>query len=194
VGCWTKWARKKKLPGQRRQCCSVARHQHAAARPGDVPGRRPKIARVVDFVSTTEPDFVHELVNLKVEDRGRGRAPPAALKKRDELYETAVGHGGPRGPRQCVAYCKRAMGIGLRARAARLIDFMAEGRDRRPLRRFAGPPKSLISVEDWERMQGADAEAETVPRAPPVQEEPQTLAASAHSARRRTRRRPSTSR
>jgi len=118
-----------------------------------------EIARVVDFVSTSEPNFVHELVNLKVEDKTEG-APAGGLKKRDELYETAVDMVVREG-RGSVSLLQRAMGIGY-GRAARLIDFMAEDGIVGP---YAGSQarEVLISVEDWERMQGADAEAETVP-------------------------------
>ncbi|HPM84870.1 MAG TPA: DNA translocase FtsK, partial [Candidatus Anammoximicrobium sp.] len=56
---------------------------------------------------------------------------------------------------------QRAMGIGY-GRAARLIDFMAEDGIVGP---YAGSQarEVLISLADWERMQGADAAAETLP-------------------------------
>ncbi len=118
-----------------------------------------EIARVVDFVSTSEPNFVHELVNLKVEDKEEGAPAAGGLKKRDELYETAVDMVVREG-RGSVSLLQRAMGIGY-GRAARLIDFMAEDGIVGP---YAGSQarEVLISVEDWERMQGADA-AETLP-------------------------------
>ncbi len=118
-----------------------------------------EIARVVDFVSTSEPNFVHELVNLKVEDK-TDAAPAGGLKKRDELYETAVDMVVREG-RGSVSLLQRAMGIGY-GRAARLIDFMAEDGIVGP---YAGSQarEVLISVEDWERMQGADEAAETLP-------------------------------
>lgn len=119
-----------------------------------------EIARVVDFVSTSEPNFVHELVNLKVEDKDAGAPAAGGLKKRDELYETAVDMVVREG-RGSVSLLQRAMGIGY-GRAARLIDFMAEDGIVGP---YAGSQarEVLISLEDWERMQGAGAEEETVP-------------------------------
>lgn len=119
-----------------------------------------EIARVVDFVSTSEPNFVHELVNLKVEDKEAGAPAAGGLKKRDELYETAVDMVVREG-RGSVSLLQRAMGIGY-GRAARLIDFMAEDGIVGP---YAGSQarEVLISVEDWERMQGVGGEAETVP-------------------------------
>jgi S-DNA-T family DNA segregation ATPase FtsK/SpoIIIE len=119
-----------------------------------------EIARVVDFVSTSEPNFVHELVNLKVEDKDDGTPVAGGLKKRDELYETAVDMVVREG-RGSVSLLQRAMGIGY-GRAARLIDFMAEDGIVGP---YAGSQarEVLISLEDWERMQSADAAAETVP-------------------------------
>jgi len=119
-----------------------------------------EISRVVDFVSTSEPNFVHELVNLKVEDKEEGAPAVGGLKKRDELYETAVDMVVREG-RGSVSLLQRAMGIGY-GRAARLIDFMAEDGIVGP---YAGSQarEVLISLDDWERMQGADADAETLP-------------------------------
>jgi len=117
-----------------------------------------EISRVVDFVSTTEPDFVHELVNLKVEEKAEGT--PGELKKRDELYETAVDMVVREG-RGSVSLLQRAMGIGY-GRAARLIDFMAEDNIVGP---YAGSQarEVLISLEDWERMRKAGDEEPVIP-------------------------------
>jgi S-DNA-T family DNA segregation ATPase FtsK/SpoIIIE len=117
-----------------------------------------EIARVVDFVSTTEPDFVHELVNLQVEDKAEGT--PSELKKRDELYETAVDMVVREG-RGSVSLLQRAMGIGY-GRAARLIDFMAEDGIVGP---YAGSQarEILISVEDWERMRASGGDEPVIP-------------------------------
>ncbi len=117
-----------------------------------------EIARVVDFVSTTEPDFVHELVNLKVEDKAEGT--PGEFKKRDELYETAVDMVVREG-RGSVSLLQRAMGIGY-GRAARLIDFMAEDGIVGP---YAGSQarEILITLEDWERMRGGGGDAAVIP-------------------------------
>jgi S-DNA-T family DNA segregation ATPase FtsK/SpoIIIE len=117
-----------------------------------------EISRVVDFVSTTEPDFIHELVNLKVEEKAEGTV--GELKKRDELYETAVDMVVREG-RGSVSLLQRAMGVGY-GRAARLIDFMAEDGIVGP---YAGSQarEVLISLDDWERMRKAGAEEATIP-------------------------------
>ncbi len=112
-----------------------------------------EISRVVDFVSTTEPDFVHELINLKITDETG--ATPTEFKKRDELYEAAVDMVVREG-RGSVSLLQRAMGIGY-GRAARLIDFMAEDGIVGP---YAGSQarEVLISLDDWERMRSTAGE------------------------------------
>jgi S-DNA-T family DNA segregation ATPase FtsK/SpoIIIE len=118
-----------------------------------------EINLVVDAVSTGEPNYVHELVNLKPA-AAEGEGGSVSLKKRDELYESAVDIIVREG-RGSVSLLQRALGIGY-GRAARLIDFMAEDG-------IVGPYNGsqardiLISVEDWERMQGASAEPATEP-------------------------------
>ena len=111
-----------------------------------------EIARVVDFVSTTEPDFVHELVNLKVEDKAEGTI--GELKKRDELVRDGRGHGRPRGPRQRLVAAARD-GHRLRPRCTpdRLYG---RRRDRRTVCRFPGPrgddfPGRLGTDAEWGR-------------------------------------------
>jgi S-DNA-T family DNA segregation ATPase FtsK/SpoIIIE len=80
-----------------------------------------EITRVVEFVGTTEPQFVHELVQLQ---------PAGADGKvdkdrhQDEHYDAAVDIVIREG-RGSVSLLQRALGIGY-GRAARLIDFMAE--------------------------------------------------------------------
>lgn len=122
-----------------------------------------EISRVVDFVSTTEPDFVHELVNLKVEEPVEGTV--GELKKRDELYETAVDMVVREG-RGSVSLLQRAMGIGY-GRAARLIDFMAEDGIVGP---YAGSQarEVLISLDDWERMRRTSDEQAILPGPAPA--------------------------
>jgi DNA segregation ATPase FtsK/SpoIIIE, S-DNA-T family len=122
-----------------------------------------EISRVVDFVSTTEPDFVHELVNLKVEEPAEGAL--GELKKRDELYETAVDMVVREG-RGSVSLLQRAMGIGY-GRAARLIDFMAEDGIVGP---YAGSQarEVLISLDDWERMRKTSSEEAILPGPAPA--------------------------
>ena len=111
-----------------------------------------EINAVVECVSTGEQNFVHELVNLKVEQPGGGA--PEEFRKRDELYESAIDIVVREG-RGSVSLLQRALGIGY-GRAARLIDFMAEDNIVGP---YAGSNdrEVLISIEDWERMQGASA-------------------------------------
>jgi S-DNA-T family DNA segregation ATPase FtsK/SpoIIIE len=120
-----------------------------------------EIDRVVDFVSTGEQNFVHELMNIEVEEDGETEKP-GQLKKRDELYETAVDTVVREG-RGSVSLLQRTMGIGY-GRAARLIDFMAEDGIVGP---YAGSQarEVLISVSEWEAMQNGGAP--TAPEASP---------------------------
>jgi S-DNA-T family DNA segregation ATPase FtsK/SpoIIIE len=113
-----------------------------------------EINLIVDHCSRGEQNFVQELVNIKVKDKDgeeEEAAKPGALKKRDELYESAVDLVVREG-RGSVSLLQRALGIGY-GRAARLIDFMAEdgivgqynGSQARDI---------MITLADWERMQG----------------------------------------
>jgi DNA segregation ATPase FtsK/SpoIIIE, S-DNA-T family len=119
-----------------------------------------EINRIVDFVSTGEQNFVHELINLKVEQSGE--SGPGQLKKRDELYEAAVDIVVREG-RGSVSLLQRSLGVGY-GRAARLIDFMAEDGIVGP---YAGSQarEVTISLSDWERMQGHEAESDPPPSA-----------------------------
>ncbi|QDU28597.1 DNA translocase FtsK [Anatilimnocola aggregata] len=103
-------------------------------------------------------NFVHELVNIKIKDEeGAEPAKPGALKKRDELYESAVDLV-VREQRGSVSLLQRALGIGY-GRAARLIDFMAEDGI---VGQYNGSQarEILMTVADWERMQGASEDEE----------------------------------
>ena len=110
-----------------------------------------EINAIVECVSTGEQNFVHELVSLKSAEPG-GEATPGQLKKRDDLYESAVDIVIREG-RGSVSLLQRCLGIGY-GRAARLIDYMAEdgivgtynGSQAREV---------VISIEDWQRMQGS---------------------------------------
>ncbi|MEN6459421.1 MAG: DNA translocase FtsK [Thermoguttaceae bacterium] len=123
-----------------------------------------EISRVIGAVATEEPQFVKELVQLKV------AAPTADGKKlanRDELYESAIDVVIREG-RGSVSLLQRALGIGY-GRAARLIDFMAEdgivgeynGSQAREI---------LMTLDQWQQMTGqtadepANAAAATKPR------------------------------
>lgn len=113
-----------------------------------------EIDSVVDVVSTGEQNFVNELVNMKVETSDEEEGP-GPIRKRDELYESAIEIVVREG-RGSVSLLQRTLGIGY-GRAARLIDFMAEdgvvgdynGSQAREV---------LITMADWERMQGLDAD------------------------------------
>ena len=125
-----------------------------------------EINKVVAFCSQGQPqNFVSELVNLKVEAAGE-EGGLAQLKKRDELYESAIDVVVREG-RGSVSLLQRTLGIGY-GRAARLIDFMAEDN---LVGQYAGSQarEVLISLADWERMQGQDpADApEKLPTEPP---------------------------
>src|SRR5262249_32803703 len=114
-----------------------------------------EINQIVDHCSRGEQNFVQELVNMKVKDPETDEeAKPTSLKKRDELYEAAVDLVVREG-RGSVSLLQRALGIGY-GRAARLIDFMAEDGI---VGQYTGSQARdiLITLADWERMQGASA-------------------------------------
>jgi S-DNA-T family DNA segregation ATPase FtsK/SpoIIIE len=121
-----------------------------------------EINRVIGSVATTEPQYVHELVQLKT-DQPQQPGQEAALGVRDELYEAAVDVVIREG-RGSVSLLQRALGIGY-GRAARLIDFMAEdgivgtynGSQAREV---------IISLADWEARQSGGAPSQTPLAAP----------------------------
>ncbi len=127
-----------------------------------------EIERIVDFVSTGEQDFVHELVNIKVKD-AEGANEPGTLRKRDELYEQAVDVVVREG-RGSVSLLQRALGIGY-GRAARLIDYMQEDGI---VGEYAGSHarEVLISISDWERMQSSGGSSGSAPEPPPARPAP----------------------
>jgi DNA segregation ATPase FtsK/SpoIIIE, S-DNA-T family len=115
---------------------------------------------VVEFVGTTEPQFVKELVALKPAGAA-GENPQDHWKSRDELYEAAIDVIVREG-RGSVSLLQRALGIGY-GRGARLIDYMAEdgivgdynGSQAREV---------LYTPEQWEQLKaGAGAETEEEP-------------------------------
>jgi S-DNA-T family DNA segregation ATPase FtsK/SpoIIIE len=107
-----------------------------------------EISRVVDFVGTDDPQFAHELLDLKTKDE-QDAAAAGDFKNRDELYEAAVDMV-VRERRGSVSLLQRSLGIGY-GRAARLIDFMAEDKI---VGEYNGSQarEVLISLEDWEAM------------------------------------------
>lgn len=117
-----------------------------------------EINRVVNHCSTGEQNFVGELMNLKVEPADGEPVPVIAggLKKRDELYESAI-EVVIREGRGSVSLLQRCLGIGY-GRAARLIDYMAEDGI---VGQYNGSQarEVVISMSDWERMQGISSSA-----------------------------------
>jgi DNA segregation ATPase FtsK/SpoIIIE, S-DNA-T family len=84
-----------------------------------------EIERVTEAVSTTEQNFVHELMHIKVTKEGEEAGEtPGKLPNRDDLYEDAIEIVIREG-RGSVSLLQRALRIGY-GRAARLIDFMEE--------------------------------------------------------------------
>lgn len=122
-----------------------------------------EIDKVVDSVSTSEQNFVNELVNLKVEDDGESSGP-GQLKNRDDVYEDAIDVIIREG-RGSVSLLQRALGIGY-GRAARLIDFMEEDGVVGP---YAGSQarEVLVTADDWRRMKAGEGEEETSAEATP---------------------------
>jgi len=112
-----------------------------------------EINDVVDAVSTGEQSFVKELVQLKVDDGADEK--PGQLKKRDDLYESAVDVVVREG-RGSVSLLQRTLGIGY-GRAARLIDYMEEDAIVGP---YAGSQarEVLMTTEQWAQMQGEEPE------------------------------------
>ncbi len=95
-----------------------------------------EINRLLDFVGTTQPHFVTELVQLKPTVSGDGSGAER-FKNRDELYEQAVDIVIREG-RGSVSLLQRALGIGY-GRAARLDRLHGRRRHRGRVQRLAGP-------------------------------------------------------
>jgi S-DNA-T family DNA segregation ATPase FtsK/SpoIIIE len=107
-----------------------------------------EITRIIDAVSTTEPQYVKELVQLKAsEPEPEGHTVP----DRDDLYDSAVELVIREGRGSC-SLLQRALGIGY-GRAARLIDFMAEDGVVGPYN-GSQAREVVVSLEQWERMRG----------------------------------------
>lgn len=119
-----------------------------------------EIQRVVDHCSLGEQNFVGELMSLKTneENETEGEAGPRNFKNRDELYESAIDVVVREGRGSC-SLLQRALGIGY-GRAARLIDFMAEDGI---VGQYNGSQarEVVMTVADWEAMQGIESEEET---------------------------------
>ena len=104
-----------------------------------------EIERVVEQCTLVEQKFEHELVSLKVDQEGEIDAE--AIRKRDDLYESAIEVVLREGRGSC-SLLQRALGIGY-GRAARMVDYMAEdgivgqhnGSSAREI---------LMTMEEWE--------------------------------------------
>ena len=121
-----------------------------------------EIDAIVDYCSTGEQNFASELVNLKLEsEAGGAETGIEAMRNRDELYESAIDTVVREG-RGSVSLLQRVLGIGY-GRAARLIDYMAEDGIVGP---YSGSKARdiIVSVEEWEQMQGYEPEADATPR------------------------------
>jgi S-DNA-T family DNA segregation ATPase FtsK/SpoIIIE len=109
-----------------------------------------EIQSLVDQCSQVDQNFEHELVNLKID--ADNDLDPKALRKRDELYESAIEVVLREGRGSC-SLLQRALGIGY-GRAARLVDYMAEdgivgdhnGSSAREV---------LLTMEEWDAMQNS---------------------------------------
>ncbi|MEC7566248.1 MAG: DNA translocase FtsK [Planctomycetota bacterium] len=112
-----------------------------------------EIQSVVDQCAQVEQNFDHELLTLQVKQEGD--LDPSALRKRDELYESAIEVVLREGRGSC-SLLQRALGIGY-GRAARLVDYMAEdgivgehnGSSAREV---------LLTLEEWDLMQNAETQ------------------------------------
>jgi S-DNA-T family DNA segregation ATPase FtsK/SpoIIIE len=120
-----------------------------------------EITRVIDAVSTTEPQYVTELVQLKASTPEPEGQP---IGDRDELYDNAVELVIREGRGSC-SLLQRAMGIGY-GRAARLIDYMAEDGVVGPYN-GSQAREVVMSLEQWERMRGRGESTAPAPSPPP---------------------------
>ena len=114
-----------------------------------------EIDSVCDHCSMGEQNFVGELMNLKVakeEEAGDGTSMDA-IKKRDELYDSAIEVVIREGRGSC-SLLQRCLGIGY-GRAAKLIDFMAEDGI---VGEYNGSKarEVVMTMAQWQAMQGIE--------------------------------------
>ena len=122
-----------------------------------------EIDRVCDHCSSGgEQKFVGELMNIKIDDDGEGGGDldVDSLRKKDELYESAI-EVVVREGRGSLSLIQRCLGIGY-GRAARLVDYMAEDGI---VGQYNGSKSRevLISMEQWNSMQGIETEEDETP-------------------------------
>ncbi len=119
-----------------------------------------EIDRVCDHCSSGgEQKFIGELMNLKVDaagEGGTGELNVENLRKKDELYESAI-EVVVREGRGSLSLIQRCLGIGY-GRAARLVDYMAEDGI---VGQYNGSKSRevLLTMAQWQQMQGLPIEA-----------------------------------
>jgi S-DNA-T family DNA segregation ATPase FtsK/SpoIIIE len=121
-----------------------------------------EIDDVCAHCSMSEQNFVGELMNLKVKDeQGGDEASLDKLRDRDELYDSAIEVVIREGRGSC-SLLQRCLGIGY-GRAAKLIDFMAEDG---VVGQYNGSKarEVLMTMEQWNSMQGIEAEQDELRR------------------------------
>lgn len=129
-----------------------------------------EIDRVCDHCSSGgEQRFIGELMNLKVDEEGEGggKLDVDSLRKKDELYESAI-EVVVREGRGSLSLIQRCLGVGY-GRAARLIDYMAEDGI---VGQYNGSKSRevLLTMQQWNEMQGLESgDEEPVGPATPVQ-------------------------
>ncbi|TWU16756.1 DNA translocase FtsK [Allorhodopirellula heiligendammensis] len=120
-----------------------------------------EIDRVCEHCSSGgEQKFIGELMNLKVDADGEGGAGELNvenLRKKDELYESAI-EVVVREGRGSLSLIQRCLGIGY-GRAARLVDYMAEDGI---VGQYNGAKSRevLLTMAQWQQMQGLPVEAD----------------------------------
>lgn len=122
-----------------------------------------EIDRLCGHCATGEQQFVGELMELKVSDEdGEGELDVGNLRKRDELYESAI-EVVVREQRGSLSLIQRCLGIGY-GRAARLVDYMAEDGI---VGEYNGSKSRevLLNMDQWRRMQGLEADDAETPAA-----------------------------
>ncbi|MGB7329446.1 MAG: DNA translocase FtsK [Rubripirellula sp.] len=118
-----------------------------------------EIDAVCAHCSQSEQNFVGELMELKIDAEGEGGDGTSmeAIKKRDELYDSAIEVVIREGRGSC-SLLQRCLGIGY-GRAAKLIDFMAEDGI---VGEYNGSKarEVVMTMAKWNAMQGLEDEGE----------------------------------
>ncbi|MDO4630344.1 MAG: DNA translocase FtsK 4TM domain-containing protein, partial [Planctomycetia bacterium] len=106
-----------------------------------------EINRVVDSISTEEPQFEEEITQHLA---GAGSGKIAEWAAKDELYVSAI-EIIVNERRGSISLLQRMLGIGY-GRAARLIDFMEEDKIVGAFNGYTKPRDVLLSKDDWLKM------------------------------------------